>query len=119
MWSLRLRGGTGSSFGALCTCNAPNKVQRGPQTDVAALMQAVAEKMASKKGRARMIHGLLRDLAVFVRERSDDEARQTTAEENFVTVLQAMRDEEMEPWDMSLTGHISPTRDQDGNPDRG
>ena len=43
--------------------------------------------MASKKGRARTIHGLLRDLVVFVRERSGNEARQTTAEENIVTKL--------------------------------
>ena len=118
-WSLRLRGGTGSSSGALCTCNALIKVQRGPQTDVTALIQAVADKMASKKGRARTIHSLLRDLAVFVRERSGDEDRQTTAEENYVTVLQAMQNDEMEPWDVSPTGDISPTGDQDGNPDRG
>ena len=39
-WSPRLRGGSGSSSGALCTCNAPIKVQRAPQTDVAALTQA-------------------------------------------------------------------------------
>ena len=78
---------------------------------MAALMQAVAEKLASKKGRARTIHGLLRDLVVFIRERSDDQPRQTTAEENFVTVLQAMRDDEMEPWDVSPTGDISPTGD--------
>ena len=30
--------GTGSSCGALCTCNAPVKMQQGPQTDVSALM---------------------------------------------------------------------------------
>ena len=57
--------------------------------------------------------------AVFVRERSCGEDRQTTTEENYVTVLQAMRNDEMEPWDVSPTGDISPTRDQDGNPDRG
>ena len=118
-WSPRLRGGTGSSSGAPCTCNAPDKMQRGPRTDVAALTLAVAEKLASKKGRAKTIHGLLRDLAVFVRERSDDEDRQSTAEENDVKVLQAMWDDEMEPWDVSLTGDISPTGDQDGNLDMG
>ena len=42
---------------------------------VSALIQAVADKMASKKGRAGMIYSLLRDLAVFVRERSGAEAR--------------------------------------------
>ena len=118
-WSLRLTGGSGSSSGALCTCNAPIKVQQGPQTDVATLIQAVADKMASKKGRAGTIHGLLRELAVFVRERSGDEDRQTTAEENYVAVLQAMQNDEMEPWDVSPTGDISPTRDYDGNPNRG
>ena len=75
--------------------------------------------MASKKGRAGTIRSLLGDLAVFVRERSGDEDRQTMAEENFVHVLQAMQNDEMEPWDVSLTGDISPTGNQDGNPDRG
>ena len=72
-WSLRLRRGTGSSSRALCTCNTPGKMQRGPQTDVTALIQAVADKMASKKGRAGTTHSLLQDLAVFVRERNGDE----------------------------------------------
>ena len=102
-WSLRLSGGTGSSSGALCTRNAPVKVQQGLQTDVTALIQAVADRMASKKGRAGTIHNLLRDLAVFVRERSSGEDRQTTAEENYVHVLQAMQNDEMEPWDVSPT----------------
>ena len=75
--------------------------------------------MASKKGRAGTIHSLLQDLAVFVRERRGDEDKQTTTEENYVTVLQAMQNDEMEPWDVSPTGDISPTGDQDGNPDRG
>ena len=55
-----------------------------------ALIEVVADKMTNKKGRAGTIHSLLRDLAVFVRERSGDEDRQTTTEENHVTVLQAM-----------------------------
>ena len=118
-WSPRLRGGTGSSSGAVCSCNAPGDVEREPLAGVAALTLAVAEKLASKKGRAKTIHSLLRDLAVFVRERSDDEDMQRTAEENYVTVLQAMRDDEMEPWDVSPTGDISPTGDHDGNPERG
>ena len=42
---------------------------------MAALIQAVADKMANKKGRAGTILGLLRDLAVFVREHSGDEDR--------------------------------------------
>ena len=103
--------GTGSSSGALCTCNAPIKVQRGRETDEATLIHAVADKMASKKGRAGTIHGLLRDLAVFVRERSGGEDTQTAAEENYVTVLQAMQNDEMERWDVSPTGDISPTGD--------
>ena len=82
-------------------------------------MQAVADKMASKRGRAGTIRSLLADLAVFVQERSAGEDRQTTAEENYVHVLQAMENDEMEPWDVSPTGYISPTGDQDGNPDRG
>ena len=94
-------------------------VEMEPRTNMAALTLAVAEKLARKKGRARTIHGLLRDPAMFVGERSDDGDMQRMAEENCVTVLQAMLDEEMEPWDVSLTGDISPTVDQDGNPERG
>ena len=110
-WSPRLRGGTGSSSGALCTCDAPGKVEREPRADVAALTLAVAEKLASKKGRARTIHSLLRHLAVFVRERSDDQDMLRTAEEHYVTVLQAMQDDEMEQWDVSPTGDLSPIGD--------
>ena len=44
---------------------------------------------------------------------------QRPAEANHIAVLQAMRNDEMEPWDMSPTGDISPTGDQDGNPERG
>ena len=69
-WSRRLNGGAGSSSGALCTCNAPKKMRQSPQTDVSALMEQVAGKMASKKGRVGTIRSLLQDLAVFVRERS-------------------------------------------------
>ena len=85
---------------------------------MAALIQAVVDKMPSKKGRAGTIRSLLRDLAVFVRERSGDEDRQTTAEESYVTVLHAMQNGDMEPWDVSPIGDINPTGDQDGNPDR-
>ena len=76
-------------------------------------------KMASKKGRARTIHRLLWDVAVFVREPSGGENRQTTAEESYVHVLQIMQNDDMQPWDVSPTGDTSPTRNQDGNPDRG
>ena len=41
------------------------------------------------------------------------------AEANYVTMLQAMHDDDMEQWDVSPTGDISPTGDQDGNPGRG
>ena len=68
---------------------------------------------------AGTIHGLPRNLTVFVRERSNDEGMQRPAEANHIAVLQAMRNDEMEPWDMSPTGDISPTGDQDGNPERG
>ena len=54
---------------------------------------------------------------MFVRERSGDEDRQTTAEENYVTVLQATQNHKMELWDVSPTGDLSPIGDQDGNPD--
>ena len=54
---------------------------------------------------------------MFVRERSGDEDKQTTAEENYVNVLQATQNHKMEMWDVSPTGDISPIGDQDGNPD--
>ena len=84
---------------------------------MAALTLAVAEKLASKKGRARTIQGLLRDLAVFVRERSDDGGIQRTAEENYVTV-QAGRDDDGAMGCVPDRGH-RPDRGQDGNPERG
>ena len=56
---------------------------------------------------------------MFVQERTGGEGRQTTNEENNVTVLQAMRNDEMEPLDVSPIGDISPAGHQDGNPDRG
>ena len=118
-WSRRLNGGTDSSSGALCTCNAPTKMRHSPRMDMSALMEAVAGKMASRKGRVGTIRRLLRELAVSVRERSGGEHRQATAEENYVHVLQAMENDEMEPWDVSPTGDISLIGDQDGNPDRG
>ena len=118
-WSRRLNGGTDSSSGALCTCNALTKMRQSPRTDVLALAEHLAGKMASKKGRVGTIRNLLRDLAVFVRERSGGEHRQAAAEESYVHVLQAMESDEMEPWDVSPTGDISPTGDEDGNPDRG
>ena len=118
-WSRRLNGGADSSSGALCTCNAPTKMRQSPRTDVSALTEQVAGKMASKKGRVGTIRSLLQDLAVFVRERSGGEHRQAAAEENYVHVLQAMESGDMEPLDVSPTGDISPTGNQDGNPDRG
>ena len=74
-WSRRLNGGIDSSSGALCTCNAPTKMRQNPRTDVSALTEKVADKMASKKGRVGTIWSLLRDLAVFVQERSGGERR--------------------------------------------
>ena len=53
---------------------------------------------------------------MFVRERSGGEDIQTTAEKNYVHVLQAIENDEMEPWDVSP---ISPKGDQDCNPDKG
>ena len=118
-WSRRLNGGADSSSGALCTCNAPTKMRQSPRTDVSALTEQVAGKMARKKGRVGTIRSLLQDLAVFVWERNGGEHRQAAAEENYVHMLQAMESGDMEPWDVSPTGDISPTGNQDGNPDRG
>ena len=56
---------------------------------------------------------------MFVRERSGGERRQAAAEESYVHVLHAMENDEMEPWDVSPTGDISPMGDQYGNPHRG
>ena len=66
--------------------------------DVTALTLEVAERMALTRGRT--IHGLLRNLAGMVRQRRTEAVEGRSAETNFISVLHALHDDKMEPWDI-------------------
>ena len=118
-WSRRLRGAIDCSCGSLCLCNtkARNKDEMG--VDMAQLTEEVAERMARQWSRPETISGLLRDLKVLVGQRAGTGPHQEEAEQNFTLVLQALRDEETEPWDLSPTGDVSPKGNKDGDQSRG
>ena len=87
--------------------------------DMEQLTEEVAERMARQWSRPETISGLLRDLTVRVGQRAGTGPQQEEAEQNFTSVLQALRDDETEPWDVSPTGDVSPKGNKDGDQSRG
>ena len=118
-WSRRLRGAKDSSRGSLCLCNANERNKDEMGVDMEQLTEEVAERMARQWSRPGTISGLLRDLAVRVGQRAGTGPQQEEAEQNFTSVLQALRDDETEPWDVSPTGDVSPKGNKDGDQSRG
>ena len=87
--------------------------------DMEQLTEEVAERMARQWSRLGTISGLLRDLTVKVGQRAGTGPQQEEAEQNFISMLQALRDDETEPWDVSPTGDVSPKGNKDGDQSRG
>ena len=118
-WSRRLRGAINSSCGGLCLCNMNQRNKDEVGVDMDQLTEEVAERMARQWSRAETIGGLLRDLTVMGGKRAGRGPQQEEAEQNFISVLRALRDDETEPWDVSPTGDVSPKGNRDGDQRQG